>query len=87
MSSGFRGKLPRKTGISSCYYEVSTFCASILLNKTNIYGCGYNNAHMVSNIREPWVFALYIKLEVSSKKISLSGTTALKGIYSEQVEQ
>ena len=42
---------------------------------------------MVSNIREPWVFALYIKLEVSSKKISLSGTTALKGIYSEQVEQ
>jgi len=41
---------------------------------------------MVSNIREPWVFALYIKLEVSSKKISFSGTTALKGIYSEQVE-
>ena len=42
---------------------------------------------MFLNLREPWAFALYIKLEVSSKKISLSGTTALKGICSEQVEQ
>lgn len=55
--------------------------------KQDINGCCYNNARMFLNLREPWAFALYIKLEVSSKKISLSGTTALKGICSEQVEQ